>query len=159
MSCCAAPKLNCHWHTDIALGSQGREVQHAQIFLSLLCLQRLSPGNGSHDNIDSSASVFTSLLAGDCLTNRKPVKSKSRLRYDRRSVGQSVMVSSPTWGPRPDLYYCQLRRDPTEKTASKSSSIVASITWVGSHGNVFSELLPRNGRLLWLCYPGFQQTS
>jgi hypothetical protein len=31
--------------------------------------------------------------------------SKSKLCYDRRSVGQSVLVSSPIWGPRPDFCY------------------------------------------------------
>jgi hypothetical protein len=33
------------------------------------------------------------------------VKSKSH--YDLRSVGQSVLVSSPIWRPRPDFCYCQ----------------------------------------------------
>jgi hypothetical protein len=32
---------------------------------------------------------------------------KSQSRYDRRSVGQSVLMSRLIWGPRPDLYYCQ----------------------------------------------------
>jgi hypothetical protein len=27
--------------------------------------------------------------------------------YDRRSAGQSLLVSSPIWGPRPDFCYCQ----------------------------------------------------
>jgi hypothetical protein len=30
-----------------------------------------------------------------------------KLCYDRRSVGQSVLVSDIIWGPRPDLYFCQ----------------------------------------------------
>jgi hypothetical protein len=33
-------------------------------------------------------------------------KSKSKLCYDRRSVGQSVLEKAPIWGLRPDLYYC-----------------------------------------------------
>jgi hypothetical protein len=33
--------------------------------------------------------------------------SKSKLCYDRRSVDQSVLVSSSTWGPTPDFCYCQ----------------------------------------------------
>jgi hypothetical protein len=33
--------------------------------------------------------------------------SDSKLRYDRRSVGQSVLVSSRIWWPRPDLCYCR----------------------------------------------------
>jgi hypothetical protein len=34
-------------------------------------------------------------------------KSKSKLCYDRRSVGQSVFVSTPIWGARLDFYYYQ----------------------------------------------------
>jgi hypothetical protein len=30
------------------------------------------------------------------------------LCYERRSVGQSILVSSAIWGPRPDFCYCQL---------------------------------------------------
>jgi hypothetical protein len=32
---------------------------------------------------------------------------EQKLCYDRRSVGQSVLVSGCIWGPRPDFYYCQ----------------------------------------------------
>jgi hypothetical protein len=32
--------------------------------------------------------------------------SESESRYDRRSVGQSVLVSSPIWGSWPDINYC-----------------------------------------------------
>jgi hypothetical protein len=36
-------------------------------------------------------------------------RSKSKLCYDRWSVNQSVLVSStPSGGPRPDFYYCQI---------------------------------------------------
>jgi hypothetical protein len=34
-------------------------------------------------------------------------KSKSKLCYDRRSVGQSVLVPCPIWRSRPGFYYCQ----------------------------------------------------
>jgi hypothetical protein len=34
-------------------------------------------------------------------------KSKSKLCYDRRSFGQSVLVSRPICGPRPDFCYCE----------------------------------------------------
>jgi hypothetical protein len=37
------------------------------------------------------------------------VKSKPMSHYDRRSVGQSIMLSSPIWSSRPDFCYCQLR--------------------------------------------------
>jgi hypothetical protein len=32
---------------------------------------------------------------------------KSKSRYDRRSVDQSVLVSCPIWGSRPDFCYCK----------------------------------------------------
>jgi hypothetical protein len=35
------------------------------------------------------------------------VKSKTELRYDRWSAGQSVLVLSPIWGPRPVFCYSQ----------------------------------------------------
>jgi hypothetical protein len=33
-------------------------------------------------------------------------ESKSKSHYDRRSVGQCVLVSSPIWGSWPDINYC-----------------------------------------------------
>jgi hypothetical protein len=36
-----------------------------------------------------------------------PQSPGKSLCYDRRSVGQSVLVSRPIWGTRPDLCYCQ----------------------------------------------------
>jgi hypothetical protein len=50
----------------------------------------------SHLTQDSNSSPFS------------PDSSKSKSHYDRRSVGQSVLVSSRIWGPRPDLCYCQI---------------------------------------------------
>jgi hypothetical protein len=35
------------------------------------------------------------------------LKIKSKSRYDLRSVGQSVLVSSPIWGPKIRFFYCQ----------------------------------------------------
>jgi hypothetical protein len=32
-----------------------------------------------------------------------------------------------------------------------------AVTWCGCSGNVFTEPLPSDGRLLWFCYSGFQQ--
>jgi hypothetical protein len=41
------------------------------------------------------------------LTNhRRQRRSESESRYDRRSAGQSVLVSSPVWGSWPDVTYC-----------------------------------------------------
>jgi hypothetical protein len=100
----------------------------------VLCLHRLSPGNGFQRRIFLSFRVprLQSSLAGARLTltlhGRNPwpfsprrvrlllpadyseltqSKSKSKPRYDRPSVGQSVSVSSPIWGPRPNFCYCQ----------------------------------------------------
>jgi hypothetical protein len=55
------------------------------------------------------------LLPATAHNNRTPAvlwltdcnKSKSKLCYDWRSVGQSVLCQAPIWGPRPDFYYCQ----------------------------------------------------
>jgi hypothetical protein len=35
------------------------------------------------------------------------LKFKSKSHYDRRSVGHSVLVSNPIWGPRLNFCYCQ----------------------------------------------------
>jgi hypothetical protein len=53
----------------------------------------------------SSASVLTFLPSGDCLATNSllqlsTLESKSKLCYDRRSVTQSVLVSSPELGPK-----------------------------------------------------------
>jgi hypothetical protein len=60
----------------------------------------------------SSASMLMSLPDDDCLTANSLLqliksKSKSKLCYDPRSVGQPVSMSSRIWGPRPDFCYCQ----------------------------------------------------
>jgi hypothetical protein len=39
--------------------------------------------------------------------NVSPIKSESKLGYDRRSVRQSFLVSKTHLGPRPGFYYCQ----------------------------------------------------
>jgi hypothetical protein len=64
------------------------------------------------------------------------VKVKSKSQCDWRSVGQSVLVSSPIWGPRPDFCYCQTAvvlsmRGPLsdEKTGLSSVAATVSSTW------------------------------
>jgi hypothetical protein len=47
---------------------------------------------------DSSASVLTSLLSGEYPTTELLQKSKSKLCYDRRSAGQSVLEQSTHLG-------------------------------------------------------------
>jgi hypothetical protein len=66
------------------------------------------------NNGHSCASLLTSLLAGDCLRtdshSHLTNKSQSHIATDgwsvSQSVNQSVLVSSPIWGPWPDIYYC-----------------------------------------------------
>jgi hypothetical protein len=42
-----------------------------------------------------------------CQSEHVNFNLKSKSHYDRWSVGQSVLVSSPIWGRRPDFCYCQ----------------------------------------------------
>jgi hypothetical protein len=66
-------------------------LQHATVLLSLLCLRPL-PLDGTPTAVHLSVSVFTApVLAGW-------PKSKSKLYYDRRLVGQSVLVSGTPFG-------------------------------------------------------------
>jgi hypothetical protein len=37
----------------------------------------------------------------------KSSQSQNYVTHDRRSVGQSILVSNPIWGPRSDFSYCQ----------------------------------------------------
>jgi hypothetical protein len=70
--------------------------------------------------------------------------------------GQSVSLSgnkAPTWSLRPDFYYCEAvagllmwGTDPTEKTASNSSSVggclsFAAVTSFGCYINVFNNFI------------------
>jgi hypothetical protein len=63
----------------------------------------------------------------------EPLDSKAKLCYDRRSVGESLLVSSPIWGPRPDSFYCQTVTDllmwgalSNERTVSRLQFLLAS---------------------------------
>jgi hypothetical protein len=52
--------------------------------------------------------------------------------------------------------------DPTENTTPNSSSVVAfvstvALTWFSHRGNIFTEPLHRNGRILWFCYLAFSR--
>jgi hypothetical protein len=46
------------------------------------------------------------LVTARPLNNVKAAFSMSKSHYDRRPVGQCVLVSSPIWGSWPDIYYC-----------------------------------------------------
>jgi hypothetical protein len=54
----------------------------------------------------SSAPGLITSQAGVCLTPTS-LKSNSKLYYNWRPVDKSSLVSSPIWGPRPDICYCQ----------------------------------------------------
>jgi hypothetical protein len=59
----------------------------------------------------------------------------------------------------PQLSYCCVTSSQTRTWRVSLLHIIAGVaTWPGSHGNVFTELLPRNGCLCWLNYSGWQQT-
>jgi hypothetical protein len=75
---------------------------------------------------------------GDCLTTTSDSDStvKSKSHYDRRSVGQSVLVSSPIWGPTPDFCYSQtfavlsMWDDLSdERTGLSFLAVIISSTW------------------------------
>jgi hypothetical protein len=61
-------------------------------------------------------------------------KSKSKSHYDRRPVGQCVLVSSPVWGSWPDVNYCltvpvlSISGAPSDER-SGLSFVLLSVTW------------------------------
>lgn len=63
--------------------------------------------------------------------------------YDRPSVGQSVSVSSPIWGPRPDSCYCQtvavlLMSDThSDERTDPSSTAVIVVHVICSHRSTY----------------------
>jgi hypothetical protein len=77
------------------------------------------------------------------------------------SLMLQLTVSQPVWLQTDSL--CNIGTDCTENTASNSFSVVPFMylllrSCIGCCGNVFTEPLPSNRRLLWFCYSGFQQT-
>jgi hypothetical protein len=60
-------------------------------------------------------------------------KSKLKLCYDRQSVGQSLLVSGRTWGPRIDFYYCQTVEDLLKWGAPPNERTNMSFTIVSGH--------------------------
>jgi hypothetical protein len=88
---------------------------HLTSFLSLLYLDWLSPGNSFHA-VASSASVFTPLLTGNCLTPNSLLQPPTLL------TDISRLLSNGSW---PLLY--SLGTDHTQNNASDSSSVVACV--------------------------------
>jgi hypothetical protein len=58
------------------------------------------PGDSSGTQNPATSFLHLKTATHNCL-DKQNSKSKSR------SFGQSVLVSYPIWGPRPDFYYCQ----------------------------------------------------
>jgi hypothetical protein len=63
------------------------------------------------------------------------VKVKSKSLYDRRSVGQYIMVSSPIWGSWPDINFCltfavlSMSGAPSDE---RSGLLSVLVTWTAS---------------------------
>jgi hypothetical protein len=55
--------------------------------------------------LDRRRPLFILLLVLRLTANKSKSKSKSKSYCDWRSVNQYVLVSSPTWGSWPDIYY------------------------------------------------------
>jgi hypothetical protein len=72
---------------------------------------------------------------GSICWNKLVLKQQSVSRYDRRSVGQSVLVSSPIWVSWPDINYCltltvlSMSGAPSDERSGLSSVLV---TWTAS---------------------------
>jgi hypothetical protein len=77
---------------------------------------------GIEENHENFRQVRIEFLPNRSQIGLHIVKSKSESHYDRRPVGQSVLVSSPIRGPRPDFCYCQ-----TFAVLSTGLSFVAGI--------------------------------
>jgi hypothetical protein len=50
--------------------------------------------------------IFYCLTALGAFRPQPAFRLKSKSHYDRRTVGQCVLVSSPVWGSWPDVNYC-----------------------------------------------------
>jgi hypothetical protein len=112
----------------------------------------------------SSASVLTSLPAGDCLSTNpwrqlhsaySPLQlthSKSKSHYNRRPVCQSVLVSRPIWVSWPDINLCltftvlSMSGAPSDQRSGLSSVLV---TWTAQFSNFAAGLC----QLLYLGLP------
>jgi hypothetical protein len=73
---------------------------------------------------------------GPChIVSERTAENTQESRYDRRSVGQSVLVSSPFWGSWPDINYCltitvmSMSGAPSDKRSGLSFVLV---TWTAS---------------------------
>jgi hypothetical protein len=85
-------------------------VTHRQMFQSLSSLYywvtSSSSGRSSAPRLTSSETVGH-LTPTSQSSNSLRLKSESKSYYYLWSVGQSVLVSIPIWGLRPNLCYCQ----------------------------------------------------
>jgi hypothetical protein len=79
-----------------------------QLQLTLTTESLQGPGppadpTGSHWPLTNSAGLKVKFKV---TLRPKTSRSKTKSFYDRRSVGQSVLVSSPIWGSWPDINFC-----------------------------------------------------
>jgi hypothetical protein len=66
------------------------------------------------------------------ITADSRLSCKSKSRYNRRSVGQSVLLSDSFWGPRPEFCYCQTGSLSVGRSnscwSSPAQSVLASVS-------------------------------
>jgi hypothetical protein len=84
---------------------------HIQWSVFISCYLVAASNCGSFSEISPASGTSLALLTTVALTLLNQIdhnsKSKSKLCWDQRSVGQSVLLSSPIWSARPDSCYCQ----------------------------------------------------
>jgi hypothetical protein len=59
-----------------------------------------------HNSHRTRSILILVLSTAEPLWTSLPIVEKSKSHCDWRSENQSVLVSSPIWGSRPDIYYC-----------------------------------------------------
>jgi hypothetical protein len=104
MQACWAELLLYDWRFTVRLGAKPLVTHDQSLFF-----WQLNP-YGHNPCVRSSLTRGWVCLLWICLAFVKStlaVKVKSKSHYYRRTVGQSVLVSSPIWGQRQDFCYCQ----------------------------------------------------
>jgi hypothetical protein len=72
-----------------------------------LIIYKYSVRTSQETHYDSITKTSRLMLFRETVAVYCEIHTKSKLYYDRRSVGQSVLEKAPIWGLRLDVYYCQ----------------------------------------------------
>jgi hypothetical protein len=84
----------------------------------------------------NSLPIVYKRLIGRKLWGYEYYQVTSKLRYDRRSVGQSVLVSTPTWVSWPYINYCltftvlSMSGAPSDERLGPSFVLIRSADWL-----------------------------